>query len=420
MSMPSLAIAPQNFPWLSSEISRTPLQWSNGQTYELLLTSMYVRINNLGIQWCVMCTDPVLEMSKAQFLHFLPGYHDQGWQNFPCFPNKTSFCSADNFTLFPNVPVYVPISENALVATTCNSQTANRNIDLSRSSSTKHYDMSLCDLVDRNLEFVFDVHSGLVYWRHNSKQLWWNLCLTVSSLFFFTRVCEHLALLVHGKRRKFSVLNFFSIIGMLLLCRVLLAVGVLSQHLVTQEELTLNLVLEFYCYVYIIAESRFFRNICKDSGENTGEHSGDDSEDDSGENSPNTQDSPNTKKDQDISTLGSLVAVQLILTAHLQNTYENPFIGILTLIFGMRVFLKFMRFMLVHTERHSCDFYFVFGKFCFLCVDTVTLVCIFELGLRVASHSKTEYGSTATGMLIIIVMSGAFLHTVIDQAKNKH
>ena len=111
---------------------------------------------------------------------------------------------------------------------------------------------------------------------------------------------------------------------------------------------------------------------------------------------------------------------QLIRSAHLQNTYENPFIGILTLIFGMRVFLKFMRFMLVHTERHSCDFYFVFGKFCFLCVDTVTLVCIFELGLRVASHSKTEYGSTATGMLIIIVMSGAFLHTVIDQAKNKH
>jgi hypothetical protein len=72
--------------------------------------------------------------------------------------------------------------------------------------------MSLCDLVDRNLEFVLDVHSSLVYWRHNSKPLWWNLCLTVSSLFFFTRVCEHLALLVHGKRRKFSVLNFFSVI----------------------------------------------------------------------------------------------------------------------------------------------------------------------------------------------------------------
>ena len=112
------------------------------------------------------------------------------------------------------------------------------------------------------------------------------------------------------------------------------------------------------------------------------------------------------------------MAVQLILTAQLQNTYENPFIVILTLIFGMRVFLKkFIRFMLVHTDRHSNDFYFVFSKFCFLCVDTGTLVCLFELGVRVGSHNQTGYGSTATGMLIIIVLSGAFLHTVIDQAK---
>jgi len=109
--------------------------------------------------------------------------------------------------------------------------------------------------------------------------------------------------------------------------------------------------------------------------------------------------------------------VQLILTAQLQNTYENPFIVILTLIFGMRVFLKFIRFMLVHTARHSHHFFLVFSKFCFLCVDTGTLVCLFELGVRVGSHSQTGYGSTATGMIIIIVLSGAFLHTVIDQAK---
>ena len=34
---------------------------------------------------------------------------------------------------------------------------------------------------------------------------------------------------------------------MLLLCRCLLATGMLSQHLVTHEELMLNLILEFYC-----------------------------------------------------------------------------------------------------------------------------------------------------------------------------
>ena len=147
--MPSLSIALQDFPWLSNGISRTPLQWSNGQTYELLLTSMYVRINNLGIQWCVMCTDPLLDMSTAPFLHFLSGYYNQhtyGWKNFSCFPNRASFCSGNNIPLFPYVAVHVPISHTsaALVPTTCSSPTANRNIEISSSS---HYDMSLCDIV---------------------------------------------------------------------------------------------------------------------------------------------------------------------------------------------------------------------------------------------------------------------------------
>ena len=401
--MPSLPIDKQNFPWLSS-ISRVPLQWSNGQTYELLLTSMYVRITNSGIQWCVMCNEPVLNASTAPFLHFVSGTH--GWQNFSCLPTKDSFCTSHNVTLFPNIAVHVPISDHPLVNTTCNSQTGNRNIDL----LTNHYDMSLCDLVDRNLEFVFDVHSNLVYWRHNSKPLWWDLCLTVSSLFFFTRVCEHLSLLVHGKRRNFSVLIVLSIICMLLLCRVLLAAGVLSQHLVTHEELTLNLVLEFYCYVYIIAELCSYTNICNYRKK---QHEIPDRVQE--KEAAQQLARKNKQEDKDVSTLGSLVAVQLILTAQLSNTYENPFIGILTLIFGMRVFLKFMRFMVVHIKRHPRNFYFILFKFCFLCVDTVTLMCIFELGIRIGLRSQTEYGSTATCMLIIIVMSGAFLHTVITQ-----
>jgi hypothetical protein len=199
---------------------------------------------------------------------------------------------------------------------------------------------------------------------------------------------------------------------MLLLCRVLLAVGVLSQHLVTQEELTLNLVLEFYCYVYIIAELCSYSNICSCRKEQHQIRDRVQDKDQAKRLAPKRE----KQEDEDISTLGSLVAVQLILTAQLSNTYENPFIGILTLIFGMRVFLKFMRFMLVHTKRHPRNFYFILFKFCFLCVDTVTLMCIFELGIRIGLRSQTEYGSTATCMLIIIVMSGAFLHTVITQA----
>ena len=66
------------------------------------------------------------------------------------------------------------------------------------------YQVSLCDIVDSKLDFVLDVDSASVYWRRHDKPLWWSLCVTLSSLFFFTRVCEHLALLVRGERRPFS------------------------------------------------------------------------------------------------------------------------------------------------------------------------------------------------------------------------
>jgi hypothetical protein len=229
-----------------------------------------------------------------------------------------------------------------------------------------------------------------------------------------------LALLVRGKRRPFSAFTTVAIICMLLLCRVLQAVGVLTQHLVTQEELTLNFILEVYCYVYVLAElftsetiisawkrlgcfsspvpitnlyTELHEEGCKQSG-SPYYYSG----------------------SQDISALGSLLAVQLILTAQLQNTFETPFLGILTLLFGTRAFLKFMNFTLKYTAlvRNSVNDYIVTRKLFFLCVDTFTLACVFELAVRISARNQTEYASTATAMLFIIVLGGAFLHTVIN------
>jgi hypothetical protein len=313
-------------------------------------------------------------------------------------------------TLFPTDHVDVAMKQNVFADAlhACHSQTSNRNI------ATMNYDyqVSLCDIVHSKLEFVLDVQKGVIYWRQNEKPLWWSLCVTLGSLFFFTRVCEHLALLVRGERRRFSPFTSVAIIFVLLLCRVLEAAGVLTQHLVTQEELMLNLVLEIYCCVYIVAElitsaslaSAWYR-LCYGYHKVLPEE----------ETKQRISTCDENKCSHDISTLGSLVAVQLILTAQLQNTFENPFLGILTLLFGTRTFLKFMNFTLLHTActRSSSSDWNVARKLFFLSVDTVTLVCVFELAVRISARNEIEYASTATGMLIIIVLGGAFLHVVV-------
>ena len=507
--MPSLSLALDSFPLLASATSRMPLQWNHGPMYNVLLTSGCVRISELGIQWCVLCGQPAMDMSRLPLLRFLSGMH--GWSSsLVCAPAHGAFCSAVReggregvreggregvrdggatpdaltaLTLFPSQRVEVNLAEtlphsfSASFSARCLSQTANRQVTLANGP----YQVSLCDLVDSKLDVVLDLDSARVYWRQHPKPLWWSVCVTLSSLFFFTRVCEHLALLVRGERRRFSAVTTLAVIVMLLLCRVLLATGVLSQHLVTSEELTLNLILEIYCCLYILAEfttslSLSFRRSVAAGAKHGGrlsslhrdleyQHLREDKEDRAGEAHAGEARAGEARAGEDrageahageayvgedirageelgvgeehlaggehwaggehgacqgrasddVSTLGALIAVQLILTAHLQNTFDNPFLGILTLLFGARAFLKFMNFMLVHTafprstERDST----VAVKLFFLCVDTITLTCVLELAVRTSARSAADYASTATGMLVIVVLGGAFLHAVI-------
>jgi hypothetical protein len=279
------------------------------------------------------------------------------------------------------------------------------------------YQVSLYDIVHSQLEFVLDTENAVMYWRHNEKPFWWSLLVALSCLFFFTRVCEHLTLLVHDKRRKFSLFTTTMIIGMLTLSRVLQAIGVLTQHLVTAEELTLNLILECYCYLYVFAELFTCATSDKQYTELHDETECACARTQNFNNETNINSKQSDEQStRDISTLGTLVAVQLTLTAHLHNTYENPFLGILTLLFGTRAFLKFMNFALNYTgcRRSTANDWIIPRKLFFLIVDTGTLACVFELAVRISMRNAIEYASTATGMLFIIVLGGTFLHTVIQ------
>ena len=403
--MPFVPLALDTFPFLVSATSRMQLEWNYGPMFTVLLTSKYVRISEHGVQWCTLCEAPALQMSEFPFLNLFSRMRQ--WQSsFACVPTKNALCTSTGdpknvITMFPTNKVDVALEKHPFVDAHhgCHSQTANRNI------ATVHqdYQVSLCDIVHSHLEFVFDNENAVMYWRHNEKPFWWNLLVTLSCLFFFTRVCEHLTLLVHGQRRKFSLFTTTMIIGMLILSRVLQAIGVLTQHLVTAEELTLNLILEFYCYLYVLAQLFTCATSDKQYTQLPDETNIDSKQ-------------SVEQSTRDISTLGTLVAVQLILTAHLHNTYENPFLGILTLLFGTRAFLKFMNFTLNHTgcHRSTATDWMIARKLLFLIVDTGTLACVFEFAVRISMRNEMEYASTATGMLFIIVLGGTFLHTVIQ------
>ena len=123
-----------------------------------------------------------------------------------------------------------------------------------------------------------------------------------------------------------------------------------------------------------------------------------------------------------LNTTGALIAVLLLLTAHLQNTYETPFLSILVIIFGARSFLKFLNFALVHTQQKCL---FVCYKLVILLCDTFVFLAVLELAVRSGARKKTEYAITAAGLILLSILGGVFLHSVVRvrrhgrQTKNK-
>jgi hypothetical protein len=190
--MPSMSLSLRSFPLLTSAISFIPIEWNQGPMYNVLLTNRYVRISELGIQWCSLCETPAVEMSDFPRLRFFTGMG--GWHNsLPCGPTHNAFCRTTPtankvVTLFPTVRVDVALNQNVFADAlhACHSQTSNRNI----ATMNNDYQVLLCDIVHSKLDFVLYVEKAIVYWRIHDKPLWWSLCVTLSCLFFFTRVCD--------------------------------------------------------------------------------------------------------------------------------------------------------------------------------------------------------------------------------------
>ncbi len=411
--MPWLPLNLKSFPTLTSAVTGTVFEWNHGPMYNVLLTNSYVRISELGIQWSSLSRLPATKVGGV------------GWSTsgLSCVPVRDAFCltpTSPEVSMFPKARVEVVAGgSHALVfggGTQCNTQTANREFILGSAG----YQASLCDLTDSKLDVLLDLDSAEIYWKHRDDPFWWNVLVTMSCLFFFTRVCEHLVMLVQGKRRDFSPSTTVALGTMLLLHRILLWLQVLSEHLVTREEQLLDNILEIYCWGHICLQIATIWS-ARNSGYQYLRITEDASKslritEDASKSLSITEDaSKSTASSADISTLGLLLCVQMILTAHLQSSYDNPFLGVLVILFGMRSNLKFLNFMLVYTncERNSENTEIVLKKLVFLCVDTFTLASILELGVRSGARSAVEQVSTTSGILLAVVLGGAFLHEVI-------
>ncbi len=405
--MPSVTLSHNSFPFLVRSGSRTPLQWNYGPLYNVLLSTDIVRVSESGISWCVNC-----ELHLNRFFNMMPrrltewAAQPEWYPSFACAPVLNALCAVgervqgfdgihavdentDRMLLFPSSTVRMSsrvlfpesLREKLAPSSACKGLESNRQLVF----GVVAYEVSLCDLVHNKFQFVVFPESSRVAWRQHNLSSFWTGCVTLLVLFLFTMLCQYMSILIRRKNREYSR----SLMAVILLALLYSFANSVNIDFSIEEQL-LNVLLQWYTVIYYCAAMWPSKRTQYEA----------------------LQD--NHLQVQNTNVMGALIALKFLLTAHLQRSYDTPFLTILVLFFGARSFLKFLNFVLKHSLQ--CSRQHKTWKFFFLCMDTIVFACVLELAVRSSARSKTKYAGSAVGLLWSSALAGTFLHLLIEHA----
>ena len=406
--MPALTLSRTSFPFLTRSGWRAPLEWTHGPLFTALLGSSVLRVGERGVSWCATCDMPT------------PGWGAAA-ERVPCLPAPDALCAAQipslnaSLVFFPSAHVRIPADMQAFARGyaapdpstplgglwaaaqhACDGGPSNRELVFAQ----REYAVSLCDLVHGRLDFVLYPQLRELAWRRRDSEdffdsLLWTALVTVVVLFLFTRVCQNISHIIRGEGRKSDWHT-----TLLLLAATACSFPAAARNDFAPEERVLTLVLQVYalCNVAMLLG----QSGCAKLGHPQTKPSGYALLPDAENPAP---------AERSVNTTGALIAVLLLLTAHLQNTYETPFLNIFVIIFGARSFLKFLNLTLRHSRRAAL---FACFKLAVLLADTFAFVAVLELAVRSAARSSSEYASTAAGLELLSALGGVFLYQVVE------
>jgi hypothetical protein len=168
MSTPFETIQRQSAPYLVFGSNSEPLSWIHGTLLRLRLKSTFIRITARGLQY----------YTRNDFM-----IDDAAWDRVTCLPSATALCEEDStarMLYFDTGEVDVPDDWALLMqtkngflerfpnGTSCSGSDTGRTLRI----CDVWYELSLCDLLDRNLDIILRPRDNTLYWRVNSMPTW--------------------------------------------------------------------------------------------------------------------------------------------------------------------------------------------------------------------------------------------------------
>ena len=298
--MPFMSIKTDSYPFLLFGESKTVMPWSHGTIFSLRLQSTYMRITRRGLQYSTSGLIPT--MSGAL------------WKSAPCAPSLDGLCSlpaaAGSMLWFPSTQVDIPddfklIPRNEYLdrfanGSACTSSSTQRSL-LMRDT---RYEVSLCYLLDSNLDIVYMRET--IYWREDTTSFAVYVLVSCLSVYLVSCMSENIVHSMQGEKASVFAEQKLTVYGSLLIVAYLLFAGDCASLLLTAEDRDLMWHLVFYACVQAGAQHLY---------------------------------DPRVVRGSCISLLTACVA---LVTLRLHYSFDNPYTLVLTLLFGTRSMFKFL------------------------------------------------------------------------------
>lgn len=350
MSIPFYSIQQDSHPFLVLSDNNGPKSWDYGQLFQLRLTSHYMRLTARGLQFSTMSKAAKFAMPWTAVVS--------------CTPTQHALCrEGPGLVYFPDNVVDMPydlsvIPKNSVLSYfphgTCQGYSG-RHITV----DDVQYEVSLCDLVDANMDILLDTTLDELRWRIDKTN--------VTEYVFVSVVCVYLMSCISANVVRFTENDVFKIthieLGVLIVTIAYVTINLLFdefgvwfgglRYLLTTEDS----LLAWLMWVYVICETAMVaRPILRDF---TAAHqlslvsSVQEARTIDGVSVNTVSIEDGVQKSRTISGVSVYTGLIMLLTLRVHYTFDNPYIHVLVVMFGTRTFQKLsaVHSVDVHSKR---------------------------------------------------------------------
>lgn len=330
--MPFISVGTGTFPYLQLDGMTTAAAWGAGKLYRIGLVSRFIRITPRGLQYAVQQGGPDI------FVRPRGGW----WKKAQCALVAGGLCEQTgrdgaSMVLFSSGTVDVPdqirdipgfasigyLSEIEKRNLTCTNANANREIVLRDS----RYELSLCDLMDNELDLVVDWTTEELFWRVGGASTAFYAFVACFGIYLVAQLASNVKRIlepcVKGEEEETKEEWVVAYVLVVLATVAFLAVNFTGtlELLLTADDVTmfwvLNTFVALHTLLFLRDEWSFFAE--------------------------NRADGECEKLHRSVRGVSFLTSILLALTVHVHLSFANPYAWLLVTLFGVRSVHKMLK-----------------------------------------------------------------------------